>query len=429
MTRHPHHSGGGSTTHHDTDTPDATTQHPGGGSGGDLDVDTDHIDTMAGRLDSTGGRVESVGTMVGNVNVGQQSMGVVGSGFTGAAQTHLQATRQQVVRTRQAVQNAQAGTSSTARSYADTDTTNARNLSDLDTTTDVPRTNDPGQTTPGAAAPSGTATHTPPTTHDGGGPPARTDTQPPASISDRLGGGGDDGPPPDRTRPAGDDGGDRQPDGDPPRAQAGPQSLGRFDESRLTRGEDGRITHVDGVPVREKLRQLARDRAQTYYNEKKGLNPDGTPRPEGIDPNLSGGRTGNIVGHVMDTRTGEIFESTNGPKGSEIPQSEVHPDIRHRVDEMYRNGPYEVSGNAQTGRPHDDPPLRHAEVRATNQALHANPGSSIDDMIADTTFLRESGLKDAPFCANCASILHDVPSNSGRRVYDPNTGTVENRVE
>ncbi len=188
------------------------------------------------------------------------------------------------------------------------------------------------------------------------------------------------------------------------------------------------------MPAQDKLREIARERTQLYANEKNGVNPDGTPRPGGKNPDLSGGQTGNIVAHVMDTRTGEIFETTNGPKGSEIPPSRVHPDIQQRLDDIRAAGPYPVfdkNGNPVPGQtqpyPGFDLPLRHAEVRATNEALHANPGSSIDDMIADTTFLRRDGLKDAPFCANCSGILSGVPSNSGRLEFDPQTQRIVER--
>src|SRR5262245_52222851 len=114
-------------------------------STGSADFSPDHIDTMAGRLADTGGRVDAVGTTLGGVNVGARSMGIVGSGFTGAAQTHVQAAREHVTRTRTAVQNAEDGTRVTARSYRDTEDTNVANLNNIDTTTDTPRT---GTTTP-----------------------------------------------------------------------------------------------------------------------------------------------------------------------------------------------------------------------------------------------------------------------------------------
>ena len=135
-----------------------TTRRPsgtGGPGGNGVDVDTDGIDTMAGRLQNTGGRVDAVGTTLDGVNVGPQSMGLIGSGFTGAAQTHVQTARQHVTRTRQAVDQAQQGTTATAQTYRDTDTTNAQNLGGLGTDTTPPTTNPAGTTTPAGT------THTP----------------------------------------------------------------------------------------------------------------------------------------------------------------------------------------------------------------------------------------------------------------------------
>ncbi|TDV57184.1 RHS repeat-associated core domain-containing protein [Actinophytocola oryzae] len=153
--------------------PDGGHHDSGSGStgrtGDGADVDPDHVDTMAGRLANTGGRVDSVGTTLDGITVGSQSMGIVGGSFTGAAQTHVQAARHHVTRTRQAVRDAEDGTRATARDYRVTEETNAANLADIDTGTDVPRT---GRGTAGG----GTA---------GGG------TVPPRGP-DRPGGDGDD---------------------------------------------------------------------------------------------------------------------------------------------------------------------------------------------------------------------------------------------
>jgi hypothetical protein len=145
-----HHSTSGS--HHTTrrDSPDGAPDRRRSGGGDGVGLNADSIDTMAGRLDATRSRVDGVGDTVRGVNVGPQSMGIVGSAFTGAAQQHLRTAEQHVTRTSRAVEQAQRGTRGTVQAYRDTDTTNAANLSAIDTTTKPPepRHADPTTRTP-----------------------------------------------------------------------------------------------------------------------------------------------------------------------------------------------------------------------------------------------------------------------------------------
>lgn len=183
--------GGGS--HHSTGSSTPTRRHgnePGGDSSGDtghrtgsgVGANLDAIDTMAGRLDATRSRVDGVGTTVRGVNVGPQSMGIIGSTFTGAAQSHLRTAEQHVERTTRAVDQAQRGTRGTTQAYRDTDSGNATNLAKIDTTTKPPSTNPQGTTPAGAA----TGTPAKPTsisdilTPPGQNPPAHTATPPAA---------------------------------------------------------------------------------------------------------------------------------------------------------------------------------------------------------------------------------------------------------
>jgi hypothetical protein len=203
-------SGGSHTTRPDTpDAPDAPTRKLGGNGGGTT-VNLDNLDTMTTRLNATGGRVDAVGTTVGNINVGPQSMGIIGGNFTGAAQSHLREAQTHVVTTRKAVDNAQAGTTATATGYRDTDQTAKVNLDKIDPNTTVPRVGQNATTTPAAARPD-TATTRPDTP-----PPTRSDppTQPappssppsppapPASIADRLNPPPDPSPAPGRWEPS-----------------------------------------------------------------------------------------------------------------------------------------------------------------------------------------------------------------------------------
>jgi uncharacterized protein YukE len=149
---------------------------PGDGPGGHgVGANVDAIDTMAGRLDATRTRVDGVGTTVRAVNVGPQSMGVIGSGFTGAAQAHLRTTEQHVTRTTQAIDKAQAGTRGTAQAYRTTDATSATNLAKFDTKSTVP-----ASTRPDGGRPPSTPPAPDPIIANRLNPPASTPTPTPA---------------------------------------------------------------------------------------------------------------------------------------------------------------------------------------------------------------------------------------------------------
>jgi len=113
-------------------TPDAPTRRLGGGNGDATTVNLDALDTMTTRLNNTGGRVDAVGNTVRGINVGPQSMGVVGGNFTGAAQNHLRTAQEHVGKARSAVDNAQAGTKATVKLYRDNEQAQKVNFDKLD---------------------------------------------------------------------------------------------------------------------------------------------------------------------------------------------------------------------------------------------------------------------------------------------------------
>lgn len=205
----------------------------------------------------------------------------------------------------------------------------------------------------------------------------------------------------------------------PPQAQ--PHSLGAF-KNGLRRDKPGRITHIGGVAVREKLRELAHQRAVLYDELRK--QPGG---PLGRD------QTGGIVALVMDLRTGEVFESTNGTNPSVILKKFV-PSIRARIMAMFHH-PARFGGNTVNGQTTAqrrfkgfDSPFRHAEVRAADAALTKNPEARLDDLAADVVWAGAKGkkpLSPAAFCPNCSEILQEVRSNGGKRVYHPEEGAVD----
>lgn len=149
-------------------TPSPETRRPTGGTGtSGTGVDPDNIDTMAGRLDATETKVGAVGGRVERVDVGQGSMGVVGSGFTGAARTHLTNAKALIQRVRDRVGQAREGTRATARQYRDTEAANAERVGGIESRSDIPRTGTAGQhTTPSATTTPGGTAQPPPTTRD-----------------------------------------------------------------------------------------------------------------------------------------------------------------------------------------------------------------------------------------------------------------------
>ncbi|HET9142715.1 MAG TPA: WXG100 family type VII secretion target, partial [Actinophytocola sp.] len=167
--------------------------HSGGGADG-VGVSVDAIDTMAARLDATRGRVDTVAGTVSAVNVGPQSMGIVGSGFTGAAQAHVRHAQQQVARASRAVEQAQASTRTTAQDYRNTDTTNAATLGAIDTTTHPPTTSPAGATTPSSTT-SATTPAAPPSPAGGGGAPTSGGAPPGAPLRPPRPPGGGTPPP------------------------------------------------------------------------------------------------------------------------------------------------------------------------------------------------------------------------------------------
>ncbi|MFE3940481.1 hypothetical protein ACFXPV_01140 [Streptomyces sp. NPDC059118] len=192
------------------------------------------------------------------------------------------------------------------------------------------------------------------------------------------------------------------PDGTLP-ADHGEKLLGLFDphSSHVTVADDV-ITHIDGQPVDQFLDTLAKERAQVYRDAKDAKK-------------FVKGDVGACVGAVMDTRTGIVIEGINGRPDNVIPKEKLHPTLQELYEKLAPN------------KPHPDQPLGHAEVKATNELLWARTRLGLPDGVdtfkeirasVEFPFLknRETGLpgKGAPFCANCYSMLPEMPSPHGR---------------
>ncbi|WP_340376373.1 hypothetical protein U5640_15455 [Streptomyces sp. SS7] len=167
---------------------------------------------------------------------------------------------------------------------------------------------------------------------------------------------------------------------------------------------DGLITRVDGRPVEEFIQKLSRDRVDLYIHAKN----EGT---------FSKGQTGACVGSVIDTRTGFVYEGINGPGDALIRMEDLHPLLAERYHVL------------KSDPPHPAQILEHAEVKAANQLLWErhklglpDDASALKELRASVWFPFKKDFdlevpvppKAAPFCANCATMLHEVPSSFGR---------------
>ncbi|GAA4033508.1 hypothetical protein [Streptomyces plumbiresistens] len=191
--------------------------------------------------------------------------------------------------------------------------------------------------------------------------------------------------------------------GNLPGAGPGDKLLGQLDPARVETS-NGLITHVDGRPVEEFIQTLSRDRVDLYVQAK---NDGSFPKTQ----------TGACVGSVIDRRTGLVYEGLNGPADATIPLDDLHPTLAERYAAI------------SADPPHPAPVLQHAEVKAANRLLWERRKLGLPDDATALGELRASVWfpfkkdfdlevpvppKAAPFCANCAHMLHEVPSSFGR---------------
>ncbi|MCT2586708.1 WXG100 family type VII secretion target [Actinophytocola gossypii] len=297
-----------------------------GGSGGDgVHVDPDSIDGMAGRLGNTGGRVDSVGSTLDGINVGPQSMGIVGSTFTGAAQQHVRNAREQVTRTREAVRNAQDGTRQTAQTYRDTDAANASDLSSIDT--------DPGTPTPptGSTTPSGTDQGGS-TSPSGTSPPPQTSTPPGDSPGgDQPGGGQPVSPPPSRpTGPHAPLTPEQQADLGRQRTELEQNNQQRFDELKRDPDHNNKVNKNSMEEARTAL-DLER-RGEEGFGDGGYRRPDGPGQGEFIDSN---GRHWDIKGIHSDWPPGVPEQVRNSRP---FPNAYSEQDFRDTLTDQFGKG-------------------------------------------------------------------------------------------
>ena len=203
-----------------------------------------------------------------------------------------------------------------------------------------------------------------------------------------------------------------------PAPEPGQRSLEIISESRVERGSDGLIETVDGRSIDEYLHDVAEQRGEQFRDARA----DGT---------ISRDETGPMTAVALDRGTGEIVEATNGDFNSVIPSGDLHPLLRERLDVLQAKGPYpalnkdgsvdlDSDGNPATrDYPHPDNPLRHAEIKAVNELLWRRgpnvDASMFEQLRVDNHFpFGRDGVRSAPCCVNCGSLLSGTPSNAGR---------------
>ncbi|AHI01386.1 hypothetical protein BC739_003835 [Kutzneria viridogrisea] len=190
---------------------------------------------------------------------------------------------------------------------------------------------------------------------------------------------------------------------------------------RVTTDENGLIRTVDGKPVKDYLDGRAQERASVIgeHAHKKD---------------------GPCSALAMDLKTGTITEGVNGRPNHVLKEEDLHPLLQDNYKNMadWKHPVVDKDGSVThtfDGQVHHDKPLRHAEVKATNELLwerERNRGpndppldqSTLKELRFDPRFIRNSGEHmqvggSAAACGNCDNILHNVPSYSGRFSYHP----------
>lgn len=102
-------------------------QHPSGSESSHA-YDADAIDGVGDRIKGTSERLHGVSTNIGNVNVGPQSMGLLGSTFTSQAQDAVHRAQDATSQVGKGMDNAHALTKQTAQTYRDTENSNRQSF-------------------------------------------------------------------------------------------------------------------------------------------------------------------------------------------------------------------------------------------------------------------------------------------------------------
>ncbi|MFD6105984.1 hypothetical protein ACFWFQ_25325, partial [Nocardia salmonicida] len=128
---------------------------------------------------------------------------------------------------------------------------------------------------------------------------------------------------------------------------------------------------------------------------------------------------GPVIAITIDRLNGLVYEAANGTKDSALSVDVLHERLKENLTATGQSLEDLRAGRRQAGAfPHGDEPLRHAEVRTTNAALHYRDSrGEPTDRAAMASLVHapkniETG-KGAPCCANCTRMVAGTESAEG----------------
>ncbi|MFD3744515.1 hypothetical protein [Nocardia sp. NPDC058633] len=128
---------------------------------------------------------------------------------------------------------------------------------------------------------------------------------------------------------------------------------------------------------------------------------------------------GPVIAVTIDRVNGMVYEAANGTKDSALSVDALHERLKENLTATGQSLDDLRAGKRKEGAfPHGDEPLRHAEVRTTNAALHyrESRGEPTDRAAMDSLVHAPKNIetgKGAPCCANCTRMVAGTESAEG----------------
>ncbi|MEV4153851.1 hypothetical protein AB0J48_12585 [Nocardia salmonicida] len=128
---------------------------------------------------------------------------------------------------------------------------------------------------------------------------------------------------------------------------------------------------------------------------------------------------GPVVAVTIDRLTGRVYEAANGAPETGLRVGDLHPRLYENAEATGQDMAELAKGNKDTKVwDHGDDPLRHAEVRTTNEALHDRErnGERTDRPSMAALVHAPANLKSAEgvvCCANCTRMVSGTESAEG----------------